>query len=107
MRILIDECIPRKFKMSLHGHECKTVPEVGLSGKKNGDVLASAESQGFDVFLTLDQGLEYEQNLAGRRIAILILRAKSNRLAHLLPHVPTCLARLESIKPGQLVKVGG
>ncbi|MGO9640119.1 MAG: DUF5615 family PIN-like protein [Candidatus Acidiferrales bacterium] len=107
MRILIDECIPRKFKMTLHGHDCKTVPEASLSGKKNGEVLAIAESQGFEVFLTLDQGVEYEQNLGGRRIAILILRAESSRVSDLLPHAPACREVLRSIKPGQVVRVGG
>ena len=87
MRILLDECIPRKLKYSLPDQECQTLPEAGLAGKKNGTLLNLAESVGFEIFG--DKELEYEQNLAGRSIAILILRAKSNRLADLLPLVPT------------------
>jgi hypothetical protein len=69
MKVLLDECIPRKFKNSLLGHDCRTVPEIGYAGTKNGALLSVAESKGFDVFLTIDKGLEYEQNLAGRNIA--------------------------------------
>jgi predicted nuclease of predicted toxin-antitoxin system len=105
MRILIDECIPRKFKNGLAEHECKTVPEAGFSGKKNGELLSLAEEQGFQVFVTMDKGIEFEQNLAGRRIGVLILRAASNRLADLLPLTQACLKSIPSIKPGQIVNV--
>jgi hypothetical protein len=56
MKLLLDECLPRKFKHHLHGHECHTVPEEGWAGKKNGDLLSLAEKSGFEVFLTLDRG---------------------------------------------------
>jgi len=61
----------------------------------------------FDVFLTTDQDIEYQQNLADRNIAIIIFRTKSNRLKDLLPHVPACLAHIESIQPGQIVRIEG
>ena len=73
MRILLDECIPRKFKHSLSGHDCRTVPEVGLAGKGNGDLLSEAEIHGFELFVTINKGLEYEQNMQGRRIAVILL----------------------------------
>ena len=56
MKILLDECIPRKFKNSLADHECLTVPEAGLAGKKNGELLSIAEHQGYTIFLTMDKG---------------------------------------------------
>jgi hypothetical protein len=105
MKVLIDECIPRKFKNGLREHECRTVPEAGLVGTKNGELLSQAEKEGFQVFLTVDRGIEYEQNLAGRAIAVLILRAKSNRLADLVPLTPACLDRIRSIAPGQILKI--
>ena len=107
MRILIDECIPRKFKSSLtaHGHDCSTVPEAGFAGKKNGELLAVAEGH-FDVFVTIDRGLRFQQNLQGRRIALIVIRAKSNRLADIRPRAPECLLVLETINPGQIVEVG-
>jgi hypothetical protein len=63
VRVLLDECLPRKLKDSLPGHECATAPESGLAGKKNGQLLSLAESMGFDLFLTLDKSIEYQQNL--------------------------------------------
>jgi predicted nuclease of predicted toxin-antitoxin system len=107
MKVLLDECIPRKLKNSLQGHDCQTVPEAGLAGQKNGALLSLAESDGFEVFLTMDKGLEYQQNLAGRAIAIIILRAQSNRLTDLLPHLPACITIMGSIRPGQVIRVGG
>jgi hypothetical protein len=57
------------------------------------------------VFLTVDQGIEYQQNLTAGKIAIIIFRTKSNRLKNLLPHVPACLAHIESNRPGQIVRI--
>jgi hypothetical protein len=68
MKILIDECIPQKFKRNLPGHDCLTVPEAGLAGAGNGQLLSLAEERGFEVFLTIDRGFEYEQNLSGMSI---------------------------------------
>ena len=106
MRVLLDECVPRKLKSSLTGHECRTVPEEGLAGKRNGELLALAEKAGFDVFLSVDRGIEFQQNLQSRRIAVLLVRAQSSRLADLLPHVPEILRRLERLCPGEVVSVG-
>jgi predicted nuclease of predicted toxin-antitoxin system len=106
MKILLDECLPRKLKGHFASHDCQTVPEALLAGKKNGELLAIAERQGFEIFLTMDRGLEYEQNLAGRRIAIITVRAKSNRLADLVPLVGECLVLMRSIKPGHIVRIG-
>jgi hypothetical protein len=106
MRLLLDECVPRKFKNALPGHDCRTVPEEGWAGRKNGELLSLAEKSDFEVFLTLDRGLEYEQNLRGRVIAVVLVRAQSNRLADLLPHSAEILRVLRSIRASELVKVG-
>ena len=106
MKVLLDECIPRKFKRSLPGHDCQTVPEAGLAGKTNGELISTAEEHGFDVLLTVDKGLAYEQNPAGRKIAVIIVRAKSNRLADLLPHPDACIAHISSMRHGQIVRIG-
>ena len=84
------------------GHDCQTVRYAGLAGLKNGDLLIAAEAARFDVLLTVDQGIEYQQNLTGRNIAVILFRGKSNRLKDLLPHIAACLIQLESIKPGQI-----
>ena len=105
MKVLLDENLPRKLAGHLVGHECRMVVACGWSGKKNGDLLALADLQ-FDVLLTLDKNLPYQQNLDTRRIAVLIVRARSNRIQDLLPVVPECLAALATIQPRQVVRVG-
>jgi predicted nuclease of predicted toxin-antitoxin system len=98
MRVLIDECAPRALKgfLSKHGHESLTVQEAGWSGKENGELLAVAEAE-FNVLVTVDTNLRYQQNLAGHRIAIVILQSSSNRLEHLRQHFPALSLALEKI----------
>jgi hypothetical protein len=105
MRILLDENLPRKLAVHLIGHECRTVVECGWSGKKNGELLTEADLP-FDLLLTLDKNLPYQQDLTTKRIAVLIVRARSNRIQDLLPILPGCLAALASIQPRQVVRVG-
>ena len=107
MKILLDECVPKAIKhsLSVDGHECSTVPEAGLAGRTNGELLALAESK-FEVLVTLDKGVQFQQNLAGCKIKILLIRAKSSRVADILPHIPACLIALHSIRPGQVIQIG-
>lgn len=72
MKILLDECVPWPMHRLLTGHACSTVQDLGWGGIKNGDLLQRAEGE-FDLFITSDQNLRYQQNLTGRRIAILEL----------------------------------
>jgi predicted nuclease of predicted toxin-antitoxin system len=106
MRILVDECAPRALKQAFaaHGYECFTVQEAGWSGKANGELLRLADD-GFDVFVTLDTNLVYQQNLTARKIGIVILRARSNRLGHIGPHFPACVEAVRAIKPGEIIFV--
>lgn len=106
MRILLDECLPRRLKVHLVGHECRTVPEAGWAGKRNGELLALTEGS-YDVFLTLDKGIKYQQNLSGRGIAVVIIKAQSNRLEDLAEQVPACLAALKQVQAGQVILVSG
>ena len=105
MKILLDENLPRKLTGHLVNHECRTVVECGWSGKKNGELLGLADPR-FDVLLTLDKNLPYQQNLDTHKIAVPIVRARSNRIEDLLPVIPECLAALESIEPRQVLRVG-
>jgi len=107
MRVLIDECAPRALKpfLSREDHECGTVQEAGWAGKENGDLLSLAEDA-FDVLITLDTNLSYQQNLAGRKIAIVVIRSSSNRLDHLRQFFPACASALKTIRPGEIVLVG-
>jgi predicted nuclease of predicted toxin-antitoxin system len=107
MKVLIDECAPRALKQALaaDGYECLTVQEAGWSGKVNGELLDLAEAE-FDALVTLDTNLRYQQNLTGRKLAIVVFRARSNRLYHLRPHFSSCVNALKSIKPGEIFYVG-
>jgi predicted nuclease of predicted toxin-antitoxin system len=104
--ILLDECIPEKFKFSLAPHSCLSVRKAGFAGKQNGELLALAEGK-FDVFVTVDKSVRHQQNMEGRQIAVLIIRARGNSLALLRPHAAACLLALESIQLGETIEVGG
>ena len=106
MRVLLDECLPRRLKHALLGHEVQTVPEMGWASKRNGELLRLAARQ-FDAFLTVDRRLQHEQELSTFQIAVIVLVARSNRLLDLLPLVPATLEILPRTKPGQAVVVGG
>ena len=101
MRILLDEDLPRRLGRLLIGHVPETVPRSGWSGVKNGKLLALAATR-FDVFLTMDQNIEFQQNLVTLPIAILIVEAQSNRMEHLEPVVPEILRELNHIPPKSL-----
>ena len=105
MRILLDECVPRPLRHELPGHKVHTVPEMGWSGKKNSELLQLMVRHNFVVFLTVDQNLSYQQNLRAAGVAIVVLIAPTNRLADLVPLMPTVRAMLETIQPGDLVEV--
>jgi len=93
MRILIDECLPRKLRLLLIGHEAITVTQAGWSGIKNGKLLALAQ-EGFDVFLTIDQNLAAQQNLPNFNIAVVVLDSHSSEIEQLVFLIPKLLALL-------------
>lgn len=105
MKILLDECVDRRFAKELPGHFVKTVPQMGWATIKNGDLLVLAEKE-FDVFLTVDRNLAFQQNLPKFNIAVLILQAHSNRLADLKPLAPKVLSVLPSLVKGKAENVG-
>jgi predicted nuclease of predicted toxin-antitoxin system len=106
MRLLLDECVPRKVKFlfAAGGHACKTAREAGFDGKTNGELLALAEPL-FDALITIDRNIRYQQNMAGRKIAILILCAQSNDISDITPLVPHALDTIGRLNPGQVVEV--
>lgn len=106
MKVLLDECVPRKLRRELPEHEVLTVTERGWSGIKNGKLLALAEAE-FEVFLTVDQNLKYQQNLKAFNIGIILLVARNNRLKTLLPLMPEAREALENIRAGDFIRLGG
>ncbi|MEM0963691.1 MAG: DUF5615 family PIN-like protein [Bacteroidota bacterium] len=107
MRVLLDENVPRKLKRSFaSGYDVTTVQEQGWSGVLNGELLRRADGE-FDAFVTLDRGIEYQQDLTDLSIRIVIVRAFSNTLDDLTPLVPSIQAALERLAPGALTHVAG
>jgi hypothetical protein len=96
MKILLDECVPWPMRKLLAGHECSTAQHCGWSGIKNGDLLRLAEGE-FDLFITSDQNIRYQQNLAVRQIAILEL--SSNDLRRILAAQSLILTAIETMQP--------
>ena len=104
MRVLLDECLPRRLKRDLAGHETRTAPEMGWASKRNGELLALAVEQ-FDVFLTADRNLSYQQDLSSFDIAVVVLVARSNRLDDLRPLVPRVLEILPAAKRRAVTRI--
>jgi predicted nuclease of predicted toxin-antitoxin system len=104
MRILLDECLPNLLRRELTGHQAITVQKMGWSGVKNGALLTLAEGS-FDVFLTVDRNIQYQQNVTGKNIALVVLIAFDNQLETLKPLVPNLLAALQNIQPGQVIMI--
>ena len=105
MRILLDECVPRPLRRELTGHDVRTIREMGWAGKKNGELLVLMAGAGFEVLLTVDQNLRYQQNLAASGVAVVVMVASTNRLADLVPLMPAVEAALSSIQAGVIVEV--
>lgn len=95
--------MPKLFKKDIVGHQVVTVAEMDWSGTTNGKLLSIAESQ-FDVLLTVDRSIEYQQNIQGRLIALVVMDAP-NKLRLLRPLVPALLKALENIQPGTIVHI--
>lgn len=105
MRVLLDECVPRRLARELAGHLVRTVPQEGWSGKKNGELLALMSAAGFEVLLTVDQSIRQQQDLRAAGVAVVVMIGASNQLASLLPLVPDVLAALGKVRPGDAVEV--
>lgn len=102
MRILFDQGTPVPLRQTLTAHTVSTAYEMGWSALANGDLLDAAEGN-FDVFVTTDQNLRYQQNLAGRQLAILVLPVAS--WPKLQSHVLTIAAAIASMSPGQYMEL--
>ena len=103
MKILLDECLPKKLKRDFVGYEVNTVPEMGWAGIKNGPLLNLAKPH-FDVFITIDNNLRYQQNLKTIQLVIVVLNAKDSKLETLQPLIPSVLSALDTSQMGQVLE---
>ena len=106
MRLLLDECVPRPLKRELPGHDVRTVGELGWSSKRNSELLALMLAERFEGLLTVDQNLEFQQNVRASGLAVVVVVVRTNRLKELRPMVPAILDALARVRPGELVRVG-
>ncbi len=104
MRVLIDECLPKKLKREVEADFVQTVPEAGWASKKNGELLRLAEVD-FDVLLTNDQKMEHQQVLSRFDLAFVVLVALTNDIADLKPLMPAANEALKTIKTGEIVYI--
>ena len=106
MRVLLDECVDWRLAHEIAGHDVKTAGQMGWTTIKNGELLRLAADD-FDIFVTVDRNLAFQQKLAAVSIAVIVLRARTNRLADLKPLVPNLLRALESARSGSVEVIGG
>jgi len=105
VRVFLDECIDWRLSRDIDGHDVKTARQMGWTTIKNGELLALAAAN-FDVFVTVDRNLAFQQNVAGMQLAVIVLRGKSNRLTDLKPLIAALLMAIGAAKPGRVTFVG-
>lgn len=104
--MLLDACVPSRLAGELPDHEVRTAPQMGWADLDDGPLLDAMAGR-FDVLVTVDKSLPKQQRFDDRPLAVVVLRAKTNRLADLLPYVPRLRAVLENARPGQVVELSG
>ena|SRR5436305_5944986 len=104
MKVLLDECVTRKLRRDFQDHEVHTVEEAGLKGLKNGNLLR-ATADHYDVLVTVDQNLPYQQNIKSMNLAVLVLAARRNNYDALHPLMTEALNALKQIQPGEVVVI--
>lgn len=103
MRIVLDECVPRRLGRDLTGHTVETVTRLGWNGIRNGELLKRLAAAGFEALITVDRGLSFQQNLQASGVSVILMSARRNSRDHLLPLVPALLAALSKVKPGEFL----
>jgi hypothetical protein len=105
VRILLDHCLPRRLKHALTVHEAATAAEMGCDRLRNGELLAAVAAGGFELFLTIDKNLKFQQNLATLPVAVAVLMAQTNRFGDLAGFLPALEEALKTIQPRTLVEI--
>jgi hypothetical protein len=105
MRVFLDECVDWRLSRDLMGHDVRTARQMGWTSITNGELLSLVAAE-FDVFVTVDRNLSYQQNLVGLRAAVIVLRAPTNRLAALRNLVPKLLEAITVAQPGVAIVIG-
>ena len=107
MRILLDECVDEELREYFFGHDCQTCRYAKLRELSNGRLLAAAESAGFDLLVTVDKNMVYQQSLRDRAIAVVTLDSRSGKFEDLVLLMPDVIEELQRITPGTVVRIAG
>ena len=105
MRILLDECLDEGLRRAFPGQQCETCRYAGLKGLSNGELLGAAENAGFEVLITVDQNIRYQQNLRGRAISLVVLQPRTTNLDDLVALSPNVLEALEVLRPVEVIVI--
>ncbi len=105
MKVLLDECVPERLRQHIPGHEVHSTRYAGLTGRKNGELLRMATEAGYEVLITVDQGIPYQQSLPGVGMALIVLAAPGNDIETLKRMVDAIVRSLESAGPGKIIKL--
>lgn len=105
MRVLLDECVNPRVRAALPDHNVKTVIDMSWQGTTNGKLLTLAEAEGFEVFVTVDRNLSYQQNVAARGLGLVVVRVKSNHINAYVPIFSKLNRAVETVAVGQTIYV--
>jgi predicted nuclease of predicted toxin-antitoxin system len=105
MKIIIDECLPKRLKNLLPDYDVQTVPQMGLAGSKDTALLDALDARKIDVFITIDGNIEYQQNFSGRVFGTVVIRAVSNRFQDLVALESALLTALQQATPGNIIRI--
>ncbi len=105
MRVLLDECVPRRLRTQLAGHDVRTVPEASWAGIKSGRLLAAAAAAEFACFITVDRNLQFQQRPGSLPMAVILLTAPNNKFETLQLAMESVRTALAALQPGSLVVV--
>lgn len=105
MKILLDECLPVAFRLSFPNHEAHTAEWAGLKGRSSGELIEAAELAGYEILLTVDQGLPHRRPSIPGKLSVIVIRSRTNQLEDLLPLAGAIELALENISPGQVVTI--
>jgi len=105
MKILLDECLNWRLKREFESHEVFTVQEIGWSGITNGELMVKASEQRFEVFVTIDKNLHFQQNLKKYNLAVVVFQTRLNRLEYIRPLMPILLKKLPEMVSGEVCEI--
>jgi len=105
MKIVIDECLPKRLTQIFSNHEAWTVPQIGLAGTNDKKLLNELDARGIDVFITIDGNIEYQQKFSNRSFGTIIIRSVTNRLNNLLHLEKEIIEAINHIKAGNILHV--